>query len=68
MAQSIKRLILAQVIIAHFVSSGPESGSVLTAQSLDLLRILSPSVSAPPPLELYLSKINLEKSFFSFFK
>ena len=33
-AQLVKRLTLAQVMISWFVSSSPASGSVLTAQSL----------------------------------
>ena len=35
MAQSVKRLTSAQVMILRFVSLSPASGSVLTAQSLD---------------------------------
>ena len=38
----------AQVIISKFVSSSPTSFSLLSAQSS--LQILSPSLSAPPPL------------------
>ena len=34
-AQSIKRLTLAHVMISWFVSSSPASGSVLTAQGLE---------------------------------
>ena len=34
-AQSVKRLISAQVMILWFVDSSPTSGSVLTAQSLE---------------------------------
>ena len=35
MAQLVKYLTLAQVMISWFVGSSPVSGSVLTAQSLD---------------------------------
>ena len=35
MAQSVERLILAQVMISQLVSSSPTSGSVLTVQSLE---------------------------------
>ena len=62
MAQSVKHL-------THDFGPGhdlmacefdPSSASALTAQSL--LGILSPSLSAPPPLALYLSlKINKNK-------
>ena len=34
-AQSVKRLTSAQVMISQFVSSSPTLGSVLTAQSLE---------------------------------
>ena len=60
-AQSIKRLTSAQVMISQFVSSSPASGSVLTAQSLEPVSdSVSPSLSAPPllMLSLCLSKIN----------
>ena len=58
-AQSVKRPTLAQVMISRFVSSGPESGSVLTAQSLEPASdSLSPSLSAPPLLVFSLSKVN----------
>ena len=60
MAQSVERPTLAQVVISRLVGSSPTSGSVLTAWSL--LRILSPSLSAPPPLALDLSlKIDKNK-------
>ena len=46
----------AQVTISQSVSSGPTSGSVLTAQSLEpASRSVSPSLSAPPLLTLCLS-------------
>ena len=42
-----------------FASLSPASGSVPTARSLDpASESVSPSLSAPPPLALYLSKIN----------
>ena len=61
MAQSVKRLTLAQVMISQFVSSSPASGSVLTAQSLEpASNSVSPSLSAPLLLVLCpcLSKMN----------
>ena len=58
-AQSVKRLTSAQVMISWFVSLSPASGSLLTAWSLEpSLGSVSPSLYAPPPLVLYLSKIN----------
>ena len=51
LAQVVKHLTLAQVMISQFVSSGSASGSVLTAQSLEPASdSVSPSFSAPPPL------------------
>ena len=48
-AQSVKHLTLAQVMISRFVSSSPASGSGLTAQSQELAwDSVSPSLSAPP--------------------
>ena len=69
MAQLVKRLTLAQVMISWLVSLSPNSGCVLTAQSLEpALDSVSPSLSAPPlltlSLSLSLSKINI----FFFFK
>ena len=67
MAQSVKRLTSAQVLISQFVSSSPMLGSVLTAQSLDpALDSVSPSLFASVPRMLYLSlsKINIKKRFF----
>ena len=47
-AQLVKRLTLAQVMISQFVSSSPMSGSVLTAQNLESASdSVSPSLSAP---------------------
>ena len=55
-AQSVKHPTLAQVMISWFVSSSPESGSVLTGQSLEPASdSVSPSLSAPPLLTLCLS-------------
>ena len=56
MAQSVKRPASAQVMISQFMSSSPASGSVLTAESLEPdSGSVSPSLSAPPRLALYLS-------------
>ena len=56
MGQSVKRLTSAQVTISRFVSSSPASGSVLTVQSLEPASdSVSPSLSSPSPLMLYLS-------------
>ena len=56
MAQSVKRPTLAQVMISRFVSSSPESGSVLTAQSLEPASdSVTPSLFAPLALILSLS-------------
>ena len=55
-AQSVERPTWAQVTISRSVSLSPESGSVLTAQSLEpALDSVSPSLSAPPLLRLCLS-------------
>ena len=66
MAQSVKWLTSAQVMILRSVSSSPASGSVLTAQSLEPVSdSVSPSLSAPPPFMLCLSlsqkQINVKK-------
>ena len=54
MAQLVKCLTSAQVMISHSMSLSPTS--VLTAQSLEpALDSVSPSLSAPPPLTLCLS-------------
>ena len=47
MAQSIKRLTSAQVMISWFVASGHMSGSVLTAGAWSLLWILCLPLSLP---------------------
>ena len=55
-AQSVKRLTSAQVMISWFVGSTSTSGSVLIAQSLDpALDSVFTSFSAPPLFMLYLS-------------
>ena len=54
-AQSVKRLTSAQVMIAWSQSLSPASSSVLTAQSLQPASdSVSPSLSAPSPLSLCL--------------
>ena len=54
-AQSAKHPTSAQVMISRSVSSSPASGSVLTAQSLELASdSVSPSLSAPPQFMLCL--------------
>ena len=67
-AQLLKRLTLAQVMISWFVSSSPTWGSVLTVQSLQpALDPVSPSVYPSPAhaLSLSLSQIiNIKKKFF----
>ena len=56
MAQSVKRLTLARVMISRSVSSSPASGSVLTAQTLEPVSdSVSPSLSDPSPFMLCLS-------------
>ena len=56
-AQPVKRLTLAQVMISQSTGSSPTSGSVLTAQSLQPVSdSVSPSLCpSPPPLMLALS-------------
>ena len=61
-AQSVRRPTSAQVVISQFMSSSPASGSVLTAQSLEPVSdSVSPSLSAPPPLMLWLSLSKMNK-------
>ena len=53
MAQSVKHLTLAKVMISWFVSLSPVSGSVLTAGSREPASDpVPPSLSAPPLLSL----------------
>ena len=55
-AQLVKLLTLAQVMISQFMGSSPVSVSVLTTQSLELASdSVSPSFSAPPLVMLCLS-------------
>ena len=55
-AQSVKRLTSAQVMVSHSVSSSPALGSVPSVQSLELASgSVSPSLSAPPQLALCVS-------------
>ena len=49
MAQPVKRPPSGQVMISQFVGLSPASGSVLTAQSLELLWILCLPLSLPLP-------------------
>ena len=59
MAQSVKRPTSAQVTISRSVGSSPASGSGLMTQSLEPASVsVSPSLSAPPPFMLCLSKTN----------
>ena len=63
MAQSVKRPTSARVTISQFLSSSPVSGSVLTARSLEAAsNSVSPSLSAPPPLRLWLSPSKINKN------
>ena len=65
MAQSVKCLTSAQVMILRSVGSSPASGSVLAAQSLEPASDAVSPWLAPPPLTLThahsLSKINVKK-------
>ena len=65
MAQSVKRLTSAQVMISQSVSLSPTSGSVLTAQSLEpAADSVSPSLSFPSlacALSLSQKYINIKK-------
>ena len=61
LAQPVKRLTLAHVMISRFVGSSPASSSVLTARSLEPVSdSVSPSLSASPTRALIpsVSKIN----------
>ena len=59
-AQLVKCLTSARVMISQFVSLSPTSGSVLTAQSWKLLQILCLPLSLhlPHSCSVSLSKIN----------
>ena len=52
MAQSVKHLTSAQVMISRLVGSSPMSGSVLTAQSLEPASDSVSPISVPPRLVL----------------
>ena len=55
-AQLVRRLTSAQVMISQFVSLSPAMGSVLTAQSLEPTSdSVSPPLSTPPLLMLCVS-------------
>ena len=54
MAQLVKRLTSAQVMISWSVGSSPPSGSELSLEPVS--DSMSPSLSAPPPLALSLSQ------------
>ena len=57
MAQLVKRPTSAQVVISRFVSSSPEVGSVLTAQSLEPASDSVPaSLSLPLPYSCSVSQ------------
>ena len=59
MAQSVEYPASAQVMISQFVGLSPESGSVLTVQSLEPASdSVSPSLSVPLLLTLSLSLKN----------
>ena len=61
-ARSVERMTSAQVMISQLVSSSPESGSVLTAQSLEAaLDSVSPSLCPSP---LCLSERNVKKKYY----
>ena len=64
MAQSVKRVTSAQVMISWLVSSSPASGFLLSVQSP--LSVLCPLLSLPLPcsLALSLSKINIIKNIY----
>ena len=58
-AQSVKHPTSAQEVISRSVVLSPTSGCMLTAQILEpALDPVFPSLSAPPPLTLCLSKVN----------
>ena len=63
MAQSAERLTSPEVMISWFMGSSPESGSVLTAQSLEPVSdSVSPSLSVPPLLVLSLRNKDEKKN------
>ena len=63
-AQSVKRLALAQVMISRLMGLSPPSGSVLTAQSLEPASAsvsVSVSLCPFPTYTLSLAKIHVKK-------
>ena len=65
-AQSVGRPTSAQVMISQFTGSGPESGSVLTAQSLKLSSdsVCPPSLPLPHSFSVSVSvSVSLSLSF-----
>ena len=63
-AQSVKCLTSAEVMISQSVSSSPTLGAMLTAQSLEPASdSVSPSLSAPSPLTLCVSPLLRNKHF-----
>ena len=62
MAQLVKHLASAQVMISWSLGSSPTYGSVLTAQNLEpASHSVSPTLSAPPPLMLCVCLSNMNK-------
>ena len=61
-AQSVKRLTLAQVVMSQFMSLSPALGSMLTAQSLEPAAYsMSPFLSSfPSPAHSLFLKINVK--------
>ena len=62
-AQSVKHSTSAQVTISQFMGSGPTSGSVLTAQSLEPASdsVSLPLCPSPTHASFSLSKIKIKK-------
>ena len=60
-AQSVKHPTSAQVMISQFVGLSPAWGSLLTAQSLDLLRILCLPLSLPLPAHFLSLSLKINK-------
>ena len=65
MAQSVKCLTLAEVMISQFAGSSPKWALSADSSLEPALDSVSPCFSAPPPLALSfsLSKINIKKNF-----
>ena len=63
MAQLVKCLTSAQVMVSQSVGSSPASGSVLTAQSLEPISdSVSLCLSAPPPLMFHVGNFHYSNS------